>query len=177
MVLTEEQKERIRKNRERALEIQKRRREELAAAATGAAAKEALSPAEGKPESSEAGPPHKKILLDEGKEDKSNPEAGDTNEEALELEDFEVGASKYVTKKEAMKMYLLPEGTLNVCSFVEKPNPHHKGWQPMKLYDRAQVRRLARERFGGLEGLVEERRKRQEKRFQKDLDETKKLFA
>ena len=101
---------------------------------------------------------------------------GDGRAETLELEEFEVGASKYVTKKEAMKTYLLPEGTLAICKFEEKPNPHNKKFQPMKLYDRAEVRRLSRERFGGLQGVIEERKRRQDKRFQKDLDETKDLF-
>lgn len=178
MVLTEEQKERIRKNRERALEIQKRRREELEG-------NKGLS--EGKVASRKAisgdEPPRKKFVTgilerkasDEGKLDGTD-DGGEEEEDSVELEEFEVGASKYVTKKEAMKMYLLPEGTLAICKFEEKPNPHNKKFQPMKLYDRAQVRRLSRERFGGLHGLIEERKRREEKRFQKDLDETKNLF-
>jgi hypothetical protein len=122
--LTDEQKERIRLNKERALEIQRRR----------------------------------KLT-------------------AEELEDFEVDASPWVNKMEAMKVYCLPEGTLVVCAFEERENPRNKGWTPMKLYHRAEIRRRARERFGGLQGLVEERKKREERKFQKDFDKAKNMFA
>jgi hypothetical protein len=175
MELTEEQKERMRKNRERALGIQKRRREEQT--------KEASRAEEGSctvPENGEASP-KKKMWLDRAEEKpgaEPNPDSkSEVAEEALELEEFEVGASKWVTKKEAMKVYLLPAGTLTICKYTEKPNPHHKSWLPMKLYDRSEVRRFSRERFGGLAALIEERKKRQDKRFQKDLDETKDLFS
>ena len=175
MVLTEEQKERIRKNRERALEIQKRRREELEAKNKGAVSSQSqLDVSDGSP--------RKKMALDEKGKGSDGGEHGgvvggeEVPEEEMELEEFEVGASKHVTKKEAMKMYLIPEGTLTVCKFEEKPNPHNKKFQPMKLYDRAEIRRLSRERFGGLQGLIEERKRRQDKRFQKDLEETKDLF-
>lgn len=173
MTLTEEQKERIRKNRERALEIQKRRREEL---------ETKQSPHDKESGGSNDENPHaeKKIRVCQSKDDKSgvvgSHEKGGDQAESLELEEFEVGASKYVTKKEAMKMYLIPEGTLAVCKYEEKQNPHNKHFQPMKLYDRSEIRRLSRERFGGLQGVIEERRKRQEKRFYKDLDEAKDLF-
>ena len=167
MALTEEQKERIRKNRERALEIQKRRIEAAEAEAAGNGT------------TSEAGPPQKKHVVDQMRSRDGNEKVKDTKGEEtedVELEDFEVGASQYVTKKEAMKVYLLPEGTLAICKYEEKPNPHNTRFQPMKLYDRAEIRRLSRKRFGGLQGLVEERRRREEKRFQKDLEETKNLF-
>jgi hypothetical protein len=175
MELTEEQKERMRKNRERALGIQKRRREELA--------REASPAKEGSNTSADNGESPKKMVAIGKAEEKSGAEHNRDSkcvvaeEEAVELEEFEVGASKYVTKKEAMKVYLLPEGTLTICKYTEKPNPHHKSWQAMKLFDRAQVRRFSRERFGGLAALIEERKKRQEKRFQKDLYETKDLFS
>lgn len=175
MVLTEEQKERIRKNRERALEIQKRRREELEATNRGDESAQVKS-------GSEDGPARKKAAVEErrytnkGREKDGVEIKRGAQAEALELEEFEVEASKYVTKKEAMKMYLLPDSTLAICKFEEKPNPRNNKFQPMKLYDRAEVRRLSRERFGGLQGLVEERRKRQDKRFQKDLEETKNMF-
>lgn len=91
-----------------------------------------------------------------------------------ELEDFERGAPPHVSKAEAMRVYCLPEGTLAVCRVVaEKDNPRNKNWTKMKLYDRQEIRRRARERFGGLEGLQEERRRREEKRFEKDLEKVK----
>jgi XPA protein C-terminus len=75
-----------------------------------------------------------------------------------------------------MQTYCLPEGTLAVCSFVEKENPRNKKWAPLKLYNRAEIRRRARERFGGLEGLVKERQRRVEKRFRKDMETAKNVF-
>jgi len=175
MVLTEDQKERIRKNRERAMAIQKRRREELEA-------KEVLPTKRADASHYEISSIEKKMRMNPGVGAGSICYGGadetyaGVQDERVELEEFEVGASKYVTKKEAMKMYLIPEGTLAICKYEEKPNPHNKKFQPMKLYDRAEIRRLSRERFGGLNGVIEERRKRQDKRFDKDLDETKDLF-
>lgn len=152
MELTEEQKERIKKNRERALAIQKRRKEEAAAA---------LSNSTGG---------------DKAKRQKLEDESNQKDEKDMELEDFELGASQYVTKKEATQTYCLPEGTLQVCGFVEKENPHHKKWAPLKLYSRKEIRRRARERFGGLDGLQAERKKRAEKQFLKDMEVAKNVF-
>jgi hypothetical protein len=46
----------------------------------------------------------------------------------------------------------------------------------MKLYYRVEIRRKARERHGGIEGLVAERKKRAEKRFQKDIELANEVF-
>ncbi len=146
-MLTEEQKELIRQNRERALQLQKKKRECVVVAEDEA--KERCE---------------KKIRI-ETKVD-----------EEIELEEFEIAASKFVTQREAKQVYCLPEGTLAVCSYVEKTNPRGKGFKPMKLYDRAEIRRRARERFGGLDGLIAERNRRAEERFRKDLERNKDLF-
>lgn len=95
----------------------------------------------------------------------------------VELEPFEEGASEYVTKTDAMKLYCLPEGTLAVCEVVEKENPHNRKWKPMKLYLRSEIRKRARDRYGGMEGLVEERQKRQKSRYEKDREVAAKLFT
>jgi DNA-repair protein complementing XP-A cells len=157
MELTEEQKERIKRNRERALEIQRKRKVEQLATLEGGT--------KGRGDS-----------LSSGASKRQKVEEGDEDEKDVELEDFEVGASPFVSKKEAMQTYCLPEGTLAVCSFVEKENPRNKKWAPLKLYNRAEIRRRARARFGGLEGLVEERQKRVEKRFRKDMETAKNVF-
>ena len=161
--MTDEIRERIRKNKEKALEIQKRKREEKERNATLSKATNDNTPSDG--ENLEG--PLKKPRSDEK----------ECEQEEVELEDFEVGASQYVSKKEAMKMYLLPEGTLAVCNYTETQNPRNKGWTSMKLYDRGEIRRRARERWGGIRGLAEERQRREEKRFQKDLDRTKNIFG
>ena len=155
--LTDEQRERIRLNRERALERQRRRKLET--------------------EKTHQEETTKRRKVTPNKEDLSKQVDGGGDEADVELEDFEVDASPWVSKKEAMKMYCLPEGTLAVCSYEERANPHHKGWTPMKLYARAEIRRRARDRWGGLQGLVEERKRREEKKFRKDFDKAKDVFS
>jgi hypothetical protein len=166
-MLTEEQQERIRQNKARALEIQKRRKVEQESAKT-----------ETKAAAAEGG--NVAVNISGNKRRKMSPEyiQGEAKDQPVEeeSEEFEMGASEFVTKKEAMKMYCLPEGTLAVCAFSEKANPHHKGWTPMKLFNRSEIRRRARERFGGIEGLIAERQMREDKRFQKDLERTKDVF-
>mmetsp|Transcript_17357 Transcript_17357/g.34808 ORF Transcript_17357/g.34808 Transcript_17357/m.34808 type:complete len:191 (-) Transcript_17357:1109-1681(-) len=185
MALTEEQRERIRINRERALEVKKRKAEERAKALSvggGGAIDDGggVSPVgdhlkHGNGVASSAGVA-KALSRPAETREKCNGIGGGVGGTLDDLEDWEVGASAHVTKEEAMRKYCLPQGTLAVCSYVEKPNPRNKGWTPMRLYERADIRRRARERFGGLEGLVEERRKRDRKRFANDMKETKDVF-
>lgn len=160
MALTEEQKERIRKNRERALEIQRKRKREEAEKRE---AKSLHTKSDGSPRSREG-------------QDSKVKEEEERGDEVEDLEEFEVNASPLVSKKEAMQKYCLPEGTMAVCSYVEKQNPHRKGWTPMKLYNRSEIRRRARKRFGGKEGLIAERNRRAQKRLEKDLLETRNIF-
>jgi len=107
---------------------------------------------------------------------KSKTQLDNDHEEGIELEDFEVNASPFVTKQEAMKMYCLPMGTLEVCEFVEKPNPRNQKFSSMKLYRRSEIRRRARERYGGLERLIQERKRREKKRLEKDLEDVHGVF-
>jgi len=161
-MLTEEQKERIRRNRERALERRKRKLKEEE---------------ETKQESITNNIQGKKSDL-EAKRPKTEQDAtaNEEEEESIELEHFEEGASEFVTTQEATRVYCLPAGTLAVCEVTEKPNPRNGTWKPMKLYRRAEIRRRARKRFGGLEGLVAERRRREEKRVAGDMEKTKDVF-
>lgn len=137
--LTEEQKERTRRNREMALERRKKALE------------------------------HQQMQM-------GMKETVNYKEEHVQLEDFEVDASSHVTAAEAMKKYCLPQGTLDVCEYIEKDNPRNAKFSKMKLYLRSEIRRRARDRFGGLEGLQEERRKREMKRFQKDFEDVNNVF-
>lgn len=162
--LTPEQLERIRKNRERALELQRQRKLCRIAPEDEEGRRTGDEHGAGGAAGSGTAPPLKRLKRTK------------VEEEDVELEDFEVGASEFVTKKEASTVYCLPEGTLAVCQFVERENPHRKGWTPMKLYVRAEIRRRARERFGGLDGLQHERRRREETRFLRDLEKTKDVF-
>jgi len=191
--MTEEQRERAERNRQRALEIQRRRKLEQqqqqqqqseaeqqqdssnsnkrlkASPDTASSASTETAPA-----ATPGAPADKKSGLGGGKKEQDDKKDEDGEDE--ELEDFEIGASDWVTKKEAKEVYCLPEGTLAVCKYEERPNPHNKQWKPMKLYCRAQVRKFARQRFGGLQGLVDERCKRQDKKYEKDVERTKNLF-
>lgn len=164
--LTPVQLERMRLNRERALELQeKKRKEREASVETG---KKEVCCEDGDNENESW----------QGKKQKASiPSPVSGKDEALQpLEEFEVGAPDYITKKEAMHMYLLPEGTLAVCQFIEKENPRNRGWTGMKLYCRAEIRRRAHERWGGIHGLALERKKREEKRFWNDLEKNKNIF-
>lgn len=153
MVLTADQEARIRANRERALALQKSRKEQEE--------KEEIQ---------------KRNKKDKEEEQNSKRQKLEEDDYDVELEEFEEHASEFVTKTEAMKMYCLPEGTLAVCQFKERDNPHHKGWTPMKMFWRSEIRKRARKRFGGLEELVAERKTRQERRFAKDLEKAKDIF-
>lgn len=170
MELTEEQRERIRKNRERALEIQRKKRKQREEA-------EELKEKANKEEITNNKKQQKieNEMTGNTKEGKT-PEEAKSQRETPVLEDFEIGASEFVTKKEAMSMYCLPEGTLAVCAFTEKDNPHHKGWKPMKLYDRNEIRTKAYKRWNGRQGLAEERRKRQMKKFEKEMKQVDSVF-
>ena len=106
MTLTEEQKERMRKNRERALEIQRKRREEATFKSANAADNK-RSLKEG-----DQGVITKRSKKQES-EGKGKAEDGEDYDDDLEA--FEEGASDLVPKTEAKKMYCLPEGSLAVC--------------------------------------------------------------
>jgi len=191
MALTEEQQERIRKNKERALEIRRRKEEEAKAkqqqqiqqqqqqgvADTNNTRQVNSNNSSNnnnnnnnnnniKKSSNEA----KSAIKSQIKNDKQDLD------ELVELEEFEIDASPYVTKQDAMKLYCLPTGTLEVCEFIEKDNPRNQKFSRMKLYHRSEIRRRARERFDGLDGLKEERVKRERKRFERDFEEVNNIF-
>jgi DNA-repair protein complementing XP-A cells len=183
MALTEEQKERIKRNRARALEIQRRKKEER---------KKAV-PKDNEQTNQESSiqnlgmdhhdhhrytendsisynkPLEASIKSDTNKSFMKESEKIEEEEEIV-LENFEIDASPYVTRQHAMDIYCLPQSTLNVCSFIEKENPMQRKWNKMKLYHRSEIRRHARERFGGLDNLVKERNRRTTKRDRKDLE-------
>ena len=188
MVLTPEQQERIRLNRERAFELQKQRQTEHARQSSHNIDRDKKLKREGESTVEETSAKKPKVLKQNDYErnatkisgrrpvDIDTEKAGDADAKDDELEEFEVLASEWVTKAEAKKMYCLPEGTLAVCEYVEKQNPHHKGWAPMKMYSRVEIRKRARQRYGGMQGLIAERTKRTNKRFQKDLENSKAIF-
>jgi DNA-repair protein complementing XP-A cells len=153
MELTPEQLERIQKNQKRALEIRLK--------------KQGMCPNHSKENRNEEG---KVTQSSEKQEEKSNGDEDD-------LEDFEIGASAYITKEQASKLYCLPVESIELCSDVMmKENPKCSKFAAMKLYSRKEIRKRARERFGGLEALRSERIRRQQKRLKKDMDATLHVF-
>jgi hypothetical protein len=162
--LTLEQRERIRKNRERALAIQKQRKEQT----TERQEQETLQKEENKKRKNGNNNETTKQVDIKKRKVEATP--------TLPLEDFEVEASEWVNKKEAKEMYCLPEGTLAVCEVQEKENPIHKGWTPMKLYRRTELRKYAHKRWEGMDGLIAERNQRREKRLAKDMKEAANIF-
>lgn len=167
---TPELRERIRKNRERALQIQAERKRKLQQEQTIKTQTQTPETTRNKNEETEE--QQKKSKLQ--RRDTTETEAAD--QEALDCEEWEVGLPEWVSKKEAVAKYCLPEGTLAVCEVSTKDNPHHKGWAPMKLYRRAELRKRAYKRHGGKEGLIEERTKREQKRLAKDLKSAENIF-
>jgi hypothetical protein len=180
MALTEEQQERMRTNKERALEIRRRKEEE--AEAKQQQQQEGVADTNNTTQIRSSNNNNntnnikistnepKSVIKIQIKNDKQEPD------DNVELEEFEIDASPYVTKNDAMKLYCLPTGTLEVCEFVEKDNPRNQKFSRMKLYDRNEIRRRARERFGGLDGLKEERGNRERKRFERDFEDVNNIF-
>lgn len=204
MALTEEQRRRIEENRKRALEIKKQKQLERVENAKKMGVLESSAPPGGGifdeggfvggSSTSLSGEivsqSSKKRKIESGGGAKGSGEGNayaaqssthaatdDASDDESSLEDFERDASLYISQTEAQKTYCIPMGTLAVCSYVEKDNPHKKGWNKMKLYLRSEVRRRARRRFGGKQGLIDEREKRRKKRFEKDMKETKDVFG
>jgi XPA protein C-terminus len=192
--LTNEQRERIRINRERALEIRRKRlreEEEKKVTAIGSAVDDA-NEKQSLEEKSYAETNNSTTTLNCITTDNEIHNYSDTtkriklgtdniteNDTSVEeLEDFEINASQYVTKNDAMKLYCLPEGTIAVCKCImEKINPRNPNFTSMKLYSRSEIRQRAYKRYGGLVGLQAERNKRLQKQYEKNLEASKQIFS
>lgn len=99
---------------------------------------------------------------------------------------------RLLSKQEAMKELLIPADAFQLFKFLPKPNPHNPHWQPMKLYLTKQLLTYSLLRYGGggrgegsegeagekkgLEGLEEEKKKREEKKYAKALAKTERLL-
>lgn len=202
MALTEEQRRRMEENRKKALEIRKRRKEEEERKAAGGNNNRGGLEEDGnelggfvpRPKSEDcatadvAGKTGVKVGLAvqknriEGKgipneaRGKVERNEDDVDSDDESLEEFEIDAPGHISQTEAKSAYCVPNGTLAVCSFIEKDNPRQKGWSKMKLYKRSEVRKRGRKRFGGKEGLRREREQRARKRLEKDLEEAEDVF-
>jgi len=76
-------------------------------------------------------------------------------------------------KSECIAQYLVPEDLFKTLPFMTKDNPHNVGWTPMKLYLRNHVQAAAIKRFGSVEKLHEEKKRRETIKLEKELLQTK----
>lgn len=63
-----------------------------------------------------------------------------------------------IPKSTAKQLYLLTDGDLKKLGSIEKPNPHKKEWNPMRLYMQSQVEEASYKKYGGFDGVQEARR-------------------
>lgn len=186
MALTEEQRKRIEENRKRALEIRYLGRKKKEAEKNEENTSSSVFDEGGFVQENKK----RKIKDNEAVGGGKIGDSGYKKEEVIKqsnnsnisdseesLEDFELNASQYISQTDAQRLYCVPKGTLDVCTFIEKDNPHNKSFSKMKLYLRADVRKRAHKRFGGKQGLILEREKRRKKRSAKDLEESKNIFG
>lgn len=66
-----------------------------------------------------------------------------------------------VTKSKAMKEYLLSDFDLSDLRFVEKPNARGGGFRPMKLYLRLHLQTTAEAKWGSMDDLAAEKKRRE----------------
>merc|ERR1712003_40126 len=102
-----EQKERIRKNREKALEIQRKRREENEKIENKDNERGEIFKSSKRQKTADSFPVIKSNSISD-----RNTVTEDHKYHDVPLEDFEEGASELISKKEAMTLYCLPEGSM-----------------------------------------------------------------
>jgi DNA repair protein len=82
-----------------------------------------------------------------------------------------------ITQKECASCYLIAQDTLKWVKHCTRNNPRKPGWKPMKLYLRREAEKLAIERFGSMDALEQEKKVREEKKFERGLAKTKDILA
>eukprot|EP00238_Polyblepharides_amylifera_P015725 CAMPEP_0196579584 /NCGR_PEP_ID=MMETSP1081-20130531/23141_1 /TAXON_ID=36882 /ORGANISM="Pyramimonas amylifera, Strain CCMP720" /LENGTH=290 /DNA_ID=CAMNT_0041899213 /DNA_START=179 /DNA_END=1048 /DNA_ORIENTATION=- len=80
------------------------------------------------------------------------------------------GSFSLISKASAKQTFLLSDSDLAPLSFIARKNPHHKAWNPMKLYLKSQVSKVALDKWGSLEEMEAERHCNVEKRVLKSED-------
>lgn len=182
MELTEEQRERIRVNRERAFEIQKQRRKEKEEQELQQREQHHQQRQEQQENSylDQSSDSITKIQVDrQNKNEIGNIIKTKQHDENIndEIEDWEHDVSIYVTKHDAKTIYCLPEGTISCCQIIiEKDNPKNKHFTKCKLYLRSEIRQRSYKRYGGLTGLQQERNKRQQLLHEKHIKQAQDIF-
>jgi len=182
MCFTEEQKRRIEENRQKALEIRRRKALEVEESLKPNNTTVTTTTTTINPYETSKRPKHthdKKNKPSKALPKNKTPEkpSSSVSSGEIEIEEFEIDLPTTCTKSEAQQIYCLPKGTIDVCTYIEKPNPRSKKFVPMKLYDRNDIRRRAHERYGGIDGLKMERKKRSDRRLALDLNVANDFFS
>lgn len=78
-----------------------------------------------------------------------------------------------INKSDIVAQYLLPDDSISLLKFIEKPNPINTRYKPMKLYLRKQARIKSYKRWVDEEGLnaeIERRKNLKLSKIQDDVD-------
>jgi DNA repair protein len=78
-----------------------------------------------------------------------------------------------VSKSEAQRHYILNNSSFVALPFLNKTNPHHPTWKPMKLYLRKHLRNVAYSQYDGEDHWKEERKKRDRVMYEKHAEKTR----
>mmetsp|Transcript_14852 Transcript_14852/g.29668 ORF Transcript_14852/g.29668 Transcript_14852/m.29668 type:complete len:233 (+) Transcript_14852:42-740(+) len=85
---------------------------------------------------------------------------------------------RLICKSSVREKYCLPPDTVSMIPVAgTRPNGHNRKFSESILYDRKMVREVSYRRFGGRDGLVKERRAREEKKLKKLMGSVKGVFA
>lgn len=81
-----------------------------------------------------------------------------------------------ITKAEVQSFYLIPEDSIKTMKFMSKPNPHNSHWNQMRLYLRKHAKELSIKRYGNLEKVEEQKKAREQKKFEKEVAKSQVFF-
>ena len=82
-----------------------------------------------------------------------------------------------INKSDSMARYLVPEDTMRILKFTTKKNPRNPKFADMKLYLVKHVREKSFKRWGDAQGLLNELDRREKDRFERGLKECEDALA
>lgn len=82
-----------------------------------------------------------------------------------------------LTKKQVQDEYLLPDGSIQVLTFIEKENPRNVLWSSMKLYLRKHALALSLKRFGSEEAINMEKLRRKSSKYDKEVAKVNQMMS
>lgn len=84
---------------------------------------------------------------------------------------------EYLSKDALKKEYMLSEACIRKMRFTEKPNALNPRWAPIKLFMRKDAIAEATSKWGSMDALAAERRKRELKKYESSVKRTQHLFV